>query len=97
MIPSFTFNEPLTGRTQLEKAGAWNDEQLTEWADQLRSELERQSSARAAQIESLLNAGDYLAIQDFLNEWQSDDSQPDSLWQRYQQTRVLRRQKHCNV
>ncbi len=74
-----------------------NPKDLTEWADQLRAELERQSSARAAQLESLLNAGDYLAIQEFCNEWHSDDSQPNSLWQRYQQTRVLLRQKHCNV
>lgn len=82
--------------TQLEKVGAWNTSDLTQWADQLLSELERQSNARAAQLESLLTTGDYPAIEDFLNEWKAEDSEPDSVFSRYQQTRVLLRQ-HCNV
>lgn len=53
--------------------------ELSEWADQYRNEIEKQSSARAAQVESLLFSGDYEAIREWLSEWESEDKSPDSL------------------
>jgi hypothetical protein len=67
--------------------------QLQDWADQYRSELEKQSSARAAQIESLLTAGGYEAIRDWLRQWENEDKEPDSLRQRYRSARSQLRQE----
>lgn len=69
--------------------------QLQEWADQYRAELEKQSSARASQIESLLTAGDYEAIREWLCEWEAEDKAPDSLQQRYREARSELRKERC--
>ncbi len=47
--------------------------QLSDWASQYRSDLEKQSSARAAQVESLLTVGDYEAIREWLDQWEQED------------------------
>lgn len=60
---------------------------LLDWAEQYRSELEKQSSARAAQIESLLTVGDYEAVREWICQWEGEDSLPDSHWQRYCEAR----------
>jgi len=67
--------------------------QLSDWADQYRAELEKQSSARACEIESLLNAGDYEAIREWLNQWEEEDKEPGSLRSRYRETRQELRQE----
>jgi hypothetical protein len=67
--------------------------QLQEWADQYRSELEKQSSARASQVESLLIAGDYEAIREWLDEWEAEDKNPDSPRQQYRKVRSSLRQE----
>jgi hypothetical protein len=61
--------------------------QLLEWADQYRAEIEKLSSARAAQVESLLTDGDYEAIREWLNQWEQEDKVPDSLRNHYCQAR----------
>jgi hypothetical protein len=66
--------------------------QLSEWASQYRAEIEKQSSARAAQIESLLIAGDFDAIREWLDQWEAEDKAPDSLRQRYARARKELRQ-----
>jgi fructose-bisphosphate aldolase class 1 len=53
--------------------------QESEWVEQYRGELEKQCSARAAQVESLLFVGDFEAIIDWLNQWQQEDERPNSL------------------
>ncbi len=69
--------------------------QLSDQADQLRAELEKQSSARAAQVESLLTAGDYKAIREWLDQWESEDKEPGSLCQRYRSVRSeLRKERY---
>jgi ribosomal 50S subunit-associated protein YjgA (DUF615 family) len=69
--------------------------QLSDQADQLRAELEKQSSARAAQVESLLTAGDYEAIREWLDQWESEDKAPGSLRQRYRDARSeLRKERY---
>ena len=69
--------------------------QLSEWADQYRAELEKQSSARASQVEALLIAGDYEAIREWLNQWESEDKAPDSLPMRYRAARrELRKERY---
>ena len=50
----------------------------SEWVEQYRGELEKQCSARAAQVESLLFAGDFEAIIDWLNQWQQEDERHNS-------------------
>lgn len=60
--------------------------QLAEWADQYRAEIEKQASARAAQLESLLIVGDYQACREFLDMWESDDSESGSLREKYRET-----------
>lgn len=60
--------------------------QLSDWVEQFRAEIEKQSSARAAQVESLLIAGDFDAIRDWLRQWESEDKVPDSLRSRYRST-----------
>jgi hypothetical protein len=67
--------------------------ELSEWADQYRAEIEKQSSARAAQVESLLTAGDYEAIREWLCEWEAEDKAPDSLCNRYCQARSQLREE----
>jgi hypothetical protein len=67
--------------------------ELSEWADQYRAEIEKQSSARAAQIESLLIAGDFDAIREWLDQWQSEDKEPGSLRSRYREARLELRQE----
>ncbi len=67
--------------------------ELSEWADQYRAEIEKQSSARAAQIESLLIAGDFDAIREWLDQWQSEDKEPGSLRSRYREARQELRQE----
>jgi hypothetical protein len=68
---------------------------ISEWAEQYRAELEKQSSARAAQIESLLNAGDYEAIREWLKEWESEDKASDSVRSLYREARSqLRKQRY---
>ncbi|HEY9672035.1 MAG TPA: hypothetical protein V6D11_11355 [Waterburya sp.] len=61
--------------------------QQKDWASQLKNELEKQTSARAAQVESLLFSGDFDAIRTWLDQWESDDKAPDSLRQRYRSVR----------
>ena len=69
--------------------------QLLQWADQYRSELEKQSSARASQVESLLIAGDYEAIREWLDEWEAEDKNPDSPRQQYRKVRSeLRKERY---
>jgi hypothetical protein len=69
--------------------------ELSDWTDQLRAELEKQSSARAAQVESLLTAGDYQAIAEWLSQWQAEDKAPDSLFKRYRDARSeLRKERY---
>lgn len=60
--------------------------QLSEWAAQYRAEIEKLASARAAQLESLLIAGDYQAIREWLDQWEAEDGELDSLRVRYRQT-----------
>jgi hypothetical protein len=68
---------------------------LSDWADQYRSEIEKQASARAAQIESLLTNGDYEAIHDWLRQWEEEDKDPNSLRQRYRSARLqLRKERY---
>jgi hypothetical protein len=68
---------------------------LSDWADQYQSEIEKQASARAAQIESLLIAGDYEATRDWLRQWEEEDKEPDSLRQRYRSARLeLRKERY---
>lgn len=55
--------------------------ELSDWADQYRGELEKQSSTRAAQVESLLSAGDYEAIREWLDQWKAEDNARNSLYQ----------------
>jgi hypothetical protein len=59
--------------------------QLQEWASQYRAELEKQSSARASQIESLLTAGDYDAIREWIEQWEAEDKGEDSIRSSYLQ------------
>jgi hypothetical protein len=61
--------------------------QLQEWAEQYLAELEKQCSARASQIESLLIAGDYEAIREWLNQWEEEDKALGSVRSRYRSTR----------
>jgi hypothetical protein len=69
--------------------------QLQEWACQYQSELEKQSSARASQLESLLFAGDFDAIREWLDEWEEEDKNSDSLRQQYRSVRSeLRKERH---
>jgi hypothetical protein len=69
--------------------------QLQEWAEQYRAEIEKQSSARAAQVESLLSAGDYEAIREWLEQWEADDKAPDSPSSRYREVRSeLRKERY---
>jgi exonuclease III len=69
--------------------------QLQEWAEQYRSELEKESSARASQLESLLFAGDFDAIREWIDQWQQEDETPDSLRQQYRSVRSeLRKERH---
>jgi hypothetical protein len=69
--------------------------QLQEWADQYRAEIEKESSARAAQVESLLIAGDYEAVREWLDQWESEDKAPGSLRSRYRETRSeLRKERY---
>jgi exonuclease III len=60
--------------------------QLQDWASQFCAELEKQSSARAAQVESLLFCGDYQAIREWLEQWEAEDAEPESLRASYRQT-----------
>ena len=64
---------------------------MDDWADQIRAELEKQAANRAATLESLFLSNDYEAIRDWLAEWEMEDSSPDSLTNRYQQTLSLLR------
>jgi hypothetical protein len=69
--------------------------QLQEWACQYQAELEKQSSARAAQVESLLTAGDYEAIAEWLQQWQAEDKDSESIYQRYRNARSeLRKERY---
>jgi hypothetical protein len=68
-------------------------QELSDWADQYHSELEKQSSARAAQVESLLIAGDYEAIREWLTQWEEEDKVSGSLRSRYRETRRELRQE----
>ncbi len=68
-------------------------QELSDWTDQYRNEVEKESSARAAQIESLLIAGNYEAIREWLSEWEGEDKAPGSLRQRYARARAELRQE----
>ncbi|HEY9707700.1 MAG TPA: hypothetical protein V6D48_05800 [Oculatellaceae cyanobacterium] len=61
--------------------------ELSDWADQYRGDLEKQSSSRAAQIEALLMSADYEAIAEWLQQWQAEDNTRNSLYQRYRKAR----------
>ncbi len=67
--------------------------QLSERASQYGGELELQSSARAAQVESLLTAGDYEAIREWLEEWETEDKAPNSLYHKYRSARQKLREE----
>jgi hypothetical protein len=69
--------------------------QQSEWAQQYRAEIEKLASARAAQLESLLITGDFTACREWLNEWEAEDSFPDSLREKYRQTVTRLKMKHC--
>jgi hypothetical protein len=66
---------------------------LADWASQYKGELSKQSADRAALLEGLIFASDFDAIIDWLNQWQQEDSVPNSLAQKYQQTLTLLRLK----
>jgi hypothetical protein len=69
--------------------------QLSDWASQLKNELEKQTGARAAQVESLLFSGDFDAIREWLEQWQQEDKDPSSLLQRYRSVRSkLRKERY---
>ncbi|HEY9597081.1 MAG TPA: hypothetical protein V6D33_05375 [Cyanophyceae cyanobacterium] len=68
-------------------------QELSDWVEQYRSELEKECSARAAQVESLLIAGDYEAICEWLREWEQEDKVPGSLRFRYRSARSELRQE----
>ena len=68
--------------------------QLSEWASQYRGELEKQSSTRAALLESLLTAGDYEAIREWLDQWEAEDNARNSLYQKYRSARQELREEH---
>ncbi len=61
--------------------------ELSDWVDQYRGELEKQSDARAAQVESLLTAGDFDAIREWVDQWLAEDSSRNSLLNRYREAR----------
>ncbi|MCA1994749.1 MAG: hypothetical protein LDL41_22280 [Coleofasciculus sp. S288] len=64
-----------------------NDEPtLSEWADQYRAEVEKLVANRAAQIEELLLIPDYDSAVDWIKQWKEEDSEPDSVVQKYRQT-----------
>lgn len=67
-------------------------QELSDWVEQYRSELEKECSARAAQIESLLIAGDYEAIREWLTQWEEEDKVSGSLRSRYREARSELRQ-----
>lgn len=69
---------------------------LVEWADQYQAEIEKQCSARASQIESLLIVGDFDAIREWLDQWQSEDKAPDSPRNRYQKVCSELREKRSH-
>lgn len=72
--------------------------QLQDWASQFCAELEKQSSARAAQVESLLFCGDYQAIREWLAQWEAEDAEPESLRVKYRQTiEKLRRLRQSQI
>ncbi len=58
--------------------------ELSDWVDQLSAELQKQTFARAAQVESLLRTGDYAAIRELIDEWEVRDATGGSLRKRYQ-------------
>lgn len=69
--------------------------QLQEWAEQYQSELQKQSSSRATQLESLLFGGDFDAIREWLEQWEAEDKKPDSLHSRYREVRwQLRKERY---
>jgi exonuclease III len=71
---------------------------LQDWASQFCAELEKQSSARAAQVESLLFCGDYQAIREWLAQWEAEDAEPESLRVKYRQTiEKLRRLRQSQI
>ena len=85
MTRIFTISSPKD--SHLDTYGGINQmTQLSEWAAQYRAEIEKLASARAAQLESLLIAGDYQAIREWLDQWEAEDGELDSLRVRYRQT-----------
>ncbi|HAJ63939.1 MAG TPA: hypothetical protein DCP31_35775 [Cyanobacteria bacterium UBA8543] len=54
-----------------------------DWVDQYCIEFEKECSARAAQVESLLFAGDFDAIIDWIKQWQQEDRGYNSQSSRY--------------
>ncbi len=66
---------------------------ISEQAEQCRDALEKQSASRASQIESLLTAGDYEAIREWIDEWESEDKELNSLHQQYREARSQLRQE----
>ncbi len=68
-------------------------QELSDWVEQYRSELEKECSAHTSQIESLLIAGDYEAIREWLSEWEEEDKVSGSLRSRYREARSELRQE----
>lgn len=69
--------------------------QLSDQVSQRSAELVHQSSARAAQVSSLLTAGDYDAIRSWIDQWQEEDKAEDSLYKRCRELRnFLRKERY---
>lgn len=59
---------------------------LSKWADQYRAEVEKLVANRVPQIEELLLVPDYDSAVDWIKQWKEEDSEPDSVVQKYLQT-----------
>jgi hypothetical protein len=59
---------------------------LSEWADQYRAEVEKLVANRVAKVEELLLVPDYDSAVDWIQQWKEEDSEPDSVVQKYLQT-----------
>lgn len=65
------------------KPGENSDRSTKDWADQYQAEVNKEASERAAIVESLLISGDFNAIREWLDLWEEEDKDPNSLRQKY--------------
>jgi hypothetical protein len=70
---------------------------MDDWLDQLTADIESQASSRSDILESLFRTGDFEAIRDWLDEWEKEDNQPDSLRLRYNKVILLNRLKRFPI